>query len=394
MDRKELDGNSVFISFHENNLTSRDIVNDLIEYFESWGRKTEVVMYDQSSIIPRNKIRNKIKISKFLLQVFTTDPEISSWMEHERSIFEGMHHDKLGDNMKDYIKILYTSDTPKDSKYFKSLQSKIDAGLITMTKIDDEDQSKRLITSVLFDGSFAPNPANLKANFTLPKCCTIRQRTPEPPVVDIQNVKIFIDNYLSAYEKGLIAIYPDKKEATTSIERRLLKCKKEEIRMVGFTLRRYVDFTPQYHKNKKGKIGYAFLQAIKNGTTAKLLILDRKCSAANERMSIESKDEYKKDKTKAVLYEDNKIVQELCENEPLYKKSVELAFYKTPYTGIVIFNDRLFVENYTLGDDGEENNDKGETICGRVPVLEIKSDSPYYRLYESHFDRAWPDEDE
>jgi hypothetical protein len=393
MDKQELGKRSIFISYHENNTFSEKIVNQLTEFFNSWGKNTEVVKYDNSKQVPRNKILNSIRKSNFLLQVFTTSSEMSSWMEQELSMFEGMHHDEFGDTLSDHIKILYTSDTPKDSEHFKKLKGKTEAGLITMTKIDDKNESRTLITSVLFDGYFAPNAAKLKANFALPKCSTIRQRTPEPPVADIKNVKTFIDNYLSAYEKGLVAIYPDKNEATESIEHRLVNCEKEEICMVGFTLRRYVDFDPKYHKNEKGKIGKAFKQALENGATAKLLILERECSAADERMSIESNYEFKKDKKLAVFYKDNEAVEELCKNNPLYKRKVEYAFYKTPYTGIVIFKDRLFVENYSLGDDGEGNT-KEETICGRVPVLEIKSNSPYYRLYKSHFDRAWPDEDE
>ena len=66
--------------------------------------------------------------------------------------------------------------------------------------------------------------------------------------------------------------------------------------------------------------------------------------------------------------------------------------YQTPYVGMVLFDDIIFVEIYHLGNDGEKSEEK--TICGRVPVMVVRNESPFYKLFSTHFERVWEESDQ
>ena len=112
-----------------------------------------------------------------------------------------------------------------------------------------------------------------------------------------------------------------------------------------------------------GRIGGEFIKAVKDrGAKARLLLIDRNCRAAEERISIESPKDYDKGNrntiNKAILFKDNAAVENFYRKEDFFDGKVQLRFYNTPYAGVVIFRDLIFVEIYHLGHDGEGSGRK------------------------------------
>jgi len=382
------ENNAIFISYHEKNRKSVEIADQLRRFFESWKRPCKQVAFNRDKRVPRTQILEDLASSCTLLQVFTSDAEASKWMEYERAAFEGM---RVGFDLRDSVKVLYTSETHKNIfgdetvlSSWNEIQSHAAAGLLDLVKIDDEAEASRLLVSILFDGTHSPKQP--EAKLLLPECCCPPKQPAEPDINELKSLKDFLFNYIDAYDLGLMCVYRDKDEAMDQIKHRLKELKDGElVRMMGFTLHRYVH--PLRPKDKQGT-GVVFEQAIKNGAIARILLLDRESDAARERMKIESPEEYKKDISEAVLYRDSEAVETYYRGKELYGGRIEIFYYQTPYVGMVLFENCIFVEIYHLGEDPMDVT-KNATICGKVPVLRIKENSQFYRIFNSHFERQY-----
>jgi hypothetical protein len=163
---------------------------------------------------------------------------------------------------------------------------------------------------------------------------------------------------------------------------------KKEVKMLGFTLNRFVVPNKIRRKNKKNErtfdIGGAIKKAIEeNGAKVRLLLLKRTCSAATERIKIESEGEPQEN---IILLNDSVEVENYWK-DTLSEKGIELKYYETPYAGMVIFDDEAFIELYHLGSKIKDQN-----ICGHVPILKVKKldeEEALYEMFESHFENVW-----
>lgn len=376
----------IFISYREANKESSEIALDLQRFFIEWGRDCELVKYSLSNSHPKQKIRDYLKASKYLLQLFTTDTDISEWMKFERDTFETMldyEDEKIKFN--DRFKVLYTSNTDMNSLAFTDTLALANSGLITLFKIDNEEDAQIFLKSIIFD-----ERCQLEGTgpICLPACCkpkTYSQLPPSKQNIDnpyVRETEDYIHNFRIARNRGLKSVQPDKVALEHLVSRRIQDLKEgDNVSLVGFTLHRYT--------HPEGNLGPEFIKAIaERNANARLLVLNRNCRAAKERMRIESPLEIKSNKEKALLYKDNLAVETFYNDNAFYDGKVQLRFYSTPYSGVVIFEDLIFVEIYHLGDDGESTEEE-KTICGRVPVMVIEKDSPFYRIFSSHFEQLW-----
>ena len=205
--------------------------------------------------------------------------------------------------------------------------------------------------------------------FTLPSFC----RSKKTIIPSYTEVGTFFKNFLDASQRGLDSVLPDKEPTMPLLAAGLKALERgERVRMIGFTLRRYTD-------PEKGISGFAFREAVERGVVAQLLQLDPKCAAAKERVRIESPG---KNFETTPFFKDGAWVRLSYEDRP----NVSFRKYATPYVGAVLLPNMAFVEIYHLGNDGEGAND---TICGRVPIMVIRSNTPFYRLFSTHFDTFW-----
>ncbi|MCX5886333.1 MAG: hypothetical protein NT096_10565 [Proteobacteria bacterium] len=365
----------IFISYHEGIPESRKIAVELEQFFKKWGHRCKLIIHSRTTKVTEDAIMEELGKSTWLLQLFTTDPESSKWMERERLWFEGKHHGKL--NLKDAIKVLFTKDTPREDSSFNNLNAQAELGKLHLIQIDDPDQAQKTLSSIVFDKYFEDDQIG---DIVLPECC---RKPPDPDEIQLQALELFINNFRQANRRGLVSVYPDKWRTLDQIKSHLEQLNNgDSVRMMGFTLHRYVVSDVK----KEGGTGKYFKAAINRGATARLLLLDQNCPAAIERVKIENPE---KDFPNTVFYNDSVEVNNSYKEEK-YRDCVLRKFYKTPYVGLVLFKDEIFVELYHLGHDGEKDKSgMKETICGRVPVLVIKKDSPFYKLFDSHFERVW-----
>ena len=371
---KKCEGDPIFISFNERDAKSESIAVDLEKFFQLWGRQCDLILHKRSMANIRDTIRKGVDESKLMLQLFTKNSSPTPWMEQEFDWFRE-------NNGRNAVKYLFTEDTDKADPYQRNLQAEAKKGKIAYVKIDDAIEADRFLSSILFDKNYAcPGSGKI----VLPPFCQQTKRSDE---ISLQELEEFIKNFRHASNRGLVSVYPNKDEPKVRIESRIESMKEGElVRMIGFTLHRYV-----HPENKKG-LGKIFVEAIQRGVEAKLLILKRSCSAAKERMRIESDALNEDDYANAILSKDNIAVSEYFLKENEFADKVEIRYYKTPYVGMVLFDDVIFVEIYHLGDDNKEIEEL--TICGRVPVLVVRNNSPFYNIFSSHFDRVWEGSDQ
>lgn len=386
-------GENIFISYKEDNEKSAEIALELREFFKRWGQDCELVAYSISNSPPKNEIRDKIKSSKYMLQLLTTDRKISDWMQWERDTFETVlsYDDNDPTTFGKRFKVLHTAETDFNSEEFSDIRALAKEGLLSLIPIDNEIKAQKLFKSIIFnDLSFKST-----GEICLPECCKpkasskIHKKKLGPDRFRIDDAYKYLKNFRIANSKGLKSVHPDNNSARNQIIEKIQQLKTgESVSLVGFTLHRYT------HPDRT--VGSEFVKAIKDrGAKAKLLLINRNCRAADERMRIESSEEYYTNKEHAILFDDNVKVETYYRNNNFFNGQVELKFYSTPYSGVVIFEDLIFVEIYHLGDDEEnlvddnENLEPINTICGRVPVLVIEKGSPFYRIFSSHFDQLW-----
>jgi len=378
MDRK-----NIFISYREKLQPSTEIALGLSEFFKEWGRKCDLIKYSIGNAPPLHKIVESIKSSNYLLQIFTSDTEMSEWMVRERVMFAQEHLGNL--KLDESIIVLYTSDTDPNNGYYKEFKVMADNGHLRFIKIDDEEDAQIFLKSIIFDDN-----CHLESSgpICLPPCCKPRIFSPMPGAKRQSDTPSFIEiedlfsSFRIARSKGLKSVKPDNRSVEDQILQKINQLQEGDmVSIIGFTLHRFT------HPSRT--IGAEFVKAVRNrNAKARLLLLNRSCRAADERMRIESPDDYASGKENAILYKDNVAVESFYREKDFFGGNVELKFYSTPYSGVMIFYDIIFVEVYHLGDDGESEADEN-TICGRVPVMVIENNSPFYRIFSSHFNQLW-----
>ena len=374
---------AIFISFHEGIPESLDIAHQLQEFFKGWGRECSLVMSQKKKAPPEKTIHEELMRTSIFLQLFTVDPEPSDWMKEEMSLFGyEIGRRNPSPHRGDVVKYLYTQDTvnaletdggPDRFSHFRSIQTQTKEGRLHLVRIDQPEDAQRLLSAILFEDRY---PGKDFGDIVLPECC--RQDT----ALDykLQDLRTFLGNFVDAYERGLKGVFAVREKAQRQIEAALHSLKpKEMARMIGFTLRSYVD-------PDKGGTGRAFEAAMGRGAEARLLLLNPNSQAGRQRMAIESPGV---PSNKTTLCQDSQEVAKKYAGDE-WKEKVKIRYYSTPYFGMVLFPDRAFVEIYHLGHDGEkEEEGKGELICGRVPIMVLQKGTPFYRLFASHFDSIW-----
>jgi len=358
---------SIFLSYHEKSLKSSLIVNQLEEFFKSWKISCHHIKWQETTSPPEPIIIEALKKSDYFIQIFTDKPGLSKWMITEWTtwnlLISGLSPKKFQINPI----VFYTKDTNFDIKAFDEIRIHRDTGKLRVVQIDNSDEAEPTLLGILKETGSLPRR---HGKICLPECC---EKNDGPKGIQVHHLNRFLKNFYDASHKGLECVYPDRKAAWQSlIDRITILQKNEEVRFIGFTLKRYV------HPSHQDGIGEKFESAIRHeNVTAKFLILDRYCRAAVERSKIESKGEKH---LNSLLFRDNKDVYDYWKKE----KNVEIRFYRSPYAGMVLFNDLAFVELYHLGDDIADEN-----MCGHVPILQIRGDNPFYLIFERHFNNIW-----
>lgn len=368
----------IFISYKEGDNRSEKIVDQLTNFFNAWEKIESVpVAKTETTDPPEEVIEKKLNKATYLIQILNNEEGTSKWMLKEWKKAESLSF--AAKRYKDPKGIrkpiaLYTNRLDLHSRSNQFIKEAGASGNRRTINIDKQNPSPTLIGILVETGRLPVKHGEI----TVPDFCK------KPHDLDEVNLKAlidFIENFRYAQNRGLVSVYPDNKASLERLKPRLKNIKKNEtIRMVGFTLNRYV-----HPDNEKG-IGNIFYSAIKKeGVKAQLLLLNPYCSAAKERMKIESNVDIDRDGSieDAILFKHNRGVAKYYSNNG----HVDIKYYKTPYVGMVLFDDIIFVELYHLGHDGESKKEK--TICGRVPVLVIKKPSPFYNLFDSHFANLW-----
>jgi hypothetical protein len=374
---------NIFVSYRENDEKSCRIADDLNQFFDNWGVVCHVIRKVPGSEPPRLKMSAAIKRSTHFFQILTRDPSPSEWMEKELGWFRF----EQGENGDQKVVVLHTDDNQHEDLYPENseIANKIGAGDITTVLCEDSNKVKLFLRGILLEAGVLPFPQSRSHEFVLPKFCQQRD------TVDFGILEDHLRNF-----RGLQRFYSDKNTARQRLEQKLKNLRKGDlIRMLGFTLRRYVH--PSLPGKPPNAMGQSFCDVVSSkGVKAQLLILSRNCPAAKERMAIESPDIPTRE---SVFFKDNKDVVDHFKESRLYDpqkreaNSVQIKYYQTPYVGMIVFEDELFVEIYHLGDDGDDAESlvgtNKKTICGRVPILVIEKDKPFYKLFKSHFERVW-----
>ncbi|MEW6089089.1 MAG: hypothetical protein AB1498_12385 [bacterium] len=353
---------NVFISFKESNEKSEQIVEQFKKFFNEWNNLNYSIVRSELTKGKNREdtVQDCLNKSTCFLQILTDHKE-SDWLTKE------LYWAQM---IKLKIFVLYTNDA--DRKTIDSLKNE----RLDIYEIIDEKNCQRIFKEILFLNKRLPKKCG---KIELPDCCL----KPQKQQIEIDRVKEFISNFYEASMRGLIGVYPNRDSVINSLEKRFekLSSEKGEIRMLGFTLRRYV---MPYKKDEKGneqenKIGRLFESAITNGVNAKMLLLSKNCYAAKERTKIENED--KVHKQSDLVIHSNEV-----SSKYLSYKNVKIKYYETPYTGMIIFDDEVYVELYHLGKEIKDKN-----LCGHVPILLIKKgqEEGYYDLFEHHFDNIW-----
>ena len=295
-----MDHKNIFISYREKLSPSAEIALDLSKFFKQWGRQCNLVKYSQGNAPPLHKIVESIKSSNYLLQIFTTDTEMSGWMMRERSMFEQEHYGNL--KLDESIIVLYTSETDQSNEIYNEIKVLANHGYLRFIQIDDEEEAQIFLTSIIFDEicqleNFGP--------ICLPPCCKPRKFSPMPdarPTSDTVAPSLFeVEDLFSSFRiarsKGLKSVRPDNRSVENQILKRMNRLQEGDmVSIIGFTLHRFT------HPTRT--IGADFVKAVRDrNARARLLLLNRSCRAADERMRIESADDYASGKENAILIE-------------------------------------------------------------------------------------------
>jgi len=353
----------MFISYKESDNESINIAKQLRIYLEPWG--IECVIIKNKSYEGENDVKKiifaELGRSNYFLQILASMPR-SDYMQIEWETAQAQYN--LG-----LIKKPIVLHTDIVDNFGRGCD-------YHATRIGDEDGIQALLKGML-KHKFYMQPRKLY----LPECFRRKKRDERIVFNNIDELLKYLENFKDVHDRGLERIYPSSKSIIERIENKFIELSKQpkkEVRLLGFTLKRFV--IPDEDK----PIGKAFKAAIDEGATAKLLLLDRECQAARERTSIESPDKPHKD---SLLVTDNqKVVREYTHDE--YKGKVDIRYYETPYFGMVLFEDEAFVETYNLGTEISGESLK-EGFCGKVPIMLIRRGCDLYPLFESHFENVW-----
>lgn len=364
---------NIFISYKHDEERSFNIANQLSSFFNEWERITCRLIENEESTVPASDlISQKLEDADYLIQIINKRNGPSVWMKTEwdaAGTMAGLTKEKMHKPIAFYTNIVNLNDN--NCEYLKTALTTQKNKIIN---IDTQNAGPTIIGILVETGRLSPKHGGV----TVPDFCLKHN---DPDEIALKALYEFIGNFHHAHKRGLLGVYPNKDKAMERLAPMLEKIADgDTIKMIGFTLHRFV------HPDHNDGIGKSFLKAIeKENVKAQLLIINPDCSAAQERMKVESKiidGNY----TEAILSIDSKDVVSYYKHEKFNNK-VEIKYYRTPYSGIVILDDILFLECYHLGHDGIE--DDGKTICGRVPVMFFKKGSPFYELYNSHFTRLW-----
>lgn len=355
----------VFLSYHEENVKSAEIVKQLGEFLKNWEIECFVMKWEEQTDPPKEKINKALAVSDYLLQLFTDWPKASKWMKIEWEAANSFLYAKEKRMHRPIV--LFTDETNVASRSFGEIKRERDKGTILAVRVNEAIPT--LYGLMVECGIFKKQHGEI----VFPMCC---RPGPTPEKIELGHVGHFIQNFSEANRRGLECIYPDRSAAMEVLKNKFGSLRKgEKIRMLGVTLNRYV-----YPNNPKG-IGKTFEATIKRGVRAYILILDPKCQAAKERADIESLGIAYKE---SLFFVDNQAVKSYYANSN-FRNKVEITTYNSPYVGLVLFKDEVYIELYHIAEELRDAN-----LCGHVPVLVARKDSIYYQLFNSHFESLWP----
>lgn len=392
--------NDVFLSYDEKLKNSIKIADELDRFFKSWEVTCHVIRKAEIKGDISSYINETISKSNWFIHIFTDNPNMSPWMKKELDMFKYIHHNKLKEETAMWAAI-FTPQYKMNEIYNNDsvIQHEIIAGKRDCISISNRQKLKNLLCSILVDKE---KLLKKHGEVKIPDFGIKIESIPdERDKINFEKLKEFINNFHDSYEGGLECIYRDKNVAMKRILLHFEKLKQDDcVKMLGFTLRRYV-----HNKDRDGNDNYPgqlFTEALNSqGCKAKLLLLHEECFAMHERSKIESPEEYdENDLSGTILYSDRNDVIKYCVDNKWYSKNrngdqniVSIKKYCTPYIGIVLFNEKAFVELYHLGKDPEAISESKKTICGEVPVLVFKKGTTFYKIFESHFDNIWENAD-
>jgi len=333
-------------------------------------------------------MKEGLKESGYFLWIIEKDEIPTFWMQKEWEWFEEEHEGDFA--KKSSPRAIFCPDYTDIADQFKRNSSK------KIMEIGDEISSANIECNIKRSECQSGLIRLMKyyevirkehGEIVFPEFCS------SSPKIDASEIGEMFEGFAKAIQQGLIKVYPDKNMAMQQIAENFRSLtRNSQMKMLGFTLRRYIDGT-------ENNFRALFKTAIeKKDCRLQILTLNPKCTAAVERMHIESPKEFEKDKSrgsKTVFFKDRKAVVEYCVENGWYmgkgqKNKVEMKTYHTPYIGLVIFDEEIFIEIYHLGNNGERMEQTEErTICGRVPVFVVRRDTPFYKLFNSHFDTVW-----
>lgn len=361
---------TLFLSFDYGNQLAQRITSELVAWFKPWNI-TAIRMDDRETVDFEKRISASIKTANLFVQVVTPGSSKREWLAKERHWAE-QAHGKNKNKPSEFV-FLLTEDISESWKPPSSLPSKPKVYRIPR-------DANRGLTAILRQATGLTSIGGI----SLPPFC----RAESGVHLRLEELIELLHNYSDGYKKGLVAVYSDRQQPSA---RERLRGRMEQlakvggtVRMAGFTLSAYV-LPPK--RSGETMCGDVFQKALRHRSTrACLMLLDVKSLAAEERCSIESPDLG----ADAILYRDSMRV---CKRFPIDdEKRVSVKFYKSPYIGLVLFDDLVFVEIYHLGTEGGSTTaEKG--ICGQAPYLVFRNQSDdnvcMYKLFSSHFDNLW-----
>lgn len=346
----------LFLSFDENDESSLEMVNAAEVYFNSWNIDPIIIKKHTGINDPTEAVFDGLERANYFLQIMTAKQR-SYWMEKEWNHIIGRAH------AAKCSVFLFSKD---------GIDIDRDTRDVHHAKLGDEEAIQTQITKILKHRKDKESIGNC----FLPKCFRNDQKA-KLEFKDIDELLDFIQNFKDVYGRGLIRIYPEKKDIADPIKRKLSALQPgDEVRMLGITLKSIVA------PDGNDSVGYHLGEALTHNANVKvrMLLLDRNCDAAKERAGIE--DRGVSYESTLLLTDSNKVRQHVADSS--HKDRFSIVDYKTPYCGMVLFKDEVFVEMYHIGDHLSKRE-----LCGKVPILQIRKGYDLYEYFDSHFKNVW-----
>lgn len=360
----------VFLSFEHNNPKSEPTMSELRKFFSEWGCRVEVARNEPRVDPVEKAVCKMIGQCDYFLQILT-DTTQSEWMKKEWLAAEtcSAFHQRPR-----RVYLAYTEDAKRNRASAKLIHELEQHELphVVPFQIDNEESARPILEGLLVELERLDPVAHGKIELPACNCASDEAETKDYRGM-VRALEGFVDSFQKAMQLGLEQIEVDRDQAQSRLRSRFENAQDEKIKMLGFTLRRYVD--PEHDSGLGGK-----LQQAMDSRRVKLdlLLLDPHCDAARQRIAIESP---KARHEESLLVKDSTLVTTYLSAR---SDKVTWKYYRHPYVGLVIFSDLLFVECYHLS-----KNVGADGICGQVPIMVARRGSFFYRLFESHFQSVW-----